>query len=1211
MNMDRTCLIGRTTTRWIPAKDSMLSGNLPLIAVSEERSLVSDGKLFSTTRTENNEALHRTCTKSRQQSSTIKGNAINSNNNNINSNHLDYCCPTRRSTVLPKLRWPPQLKRQTRAQWPFSSATVDVDLSLNRNEPQTIMRRKRMKTPFNRLGKPPYHSGNILATTILIIIAYELFIRLVIDYHHTSTASTTCQRCPPLLGFIKPCSAEVASMSTAPAPVTTTTITTTMATTTTTTTTMTTTTKTFNATIMSPNEHVAGLLSNNATLSTITQLEQNKKNHTKSSLPSNQTEAANLTTQTYNANTNTNVNNNNNNNNNVSQTATTTKVVTQHVVGGSGGDFIKRVANKQHNYYKQHYQTSAMPTVLCNSRCNCVILESMISGQASINQLPLVQQVTSPPTSAAAANRSSLATVMWRDGAPNQENQSASISRQPDDPPAATSNGYLAANNGSAPGNQQQPQLQLQLQQQLRTEQALIAFNEDYSLDYEHSSVGNAVVDDTGAPDIVEQTAASGTSLSPAASSGNSNHRTTTAAAAAAATTTTTTATTTPPTSIITNSMPPDNAQGGANIPMMVAQQSSRLANQSHSAATQLDASQTGSARNHSKLLDGANGNNGAGENQVGLSAFTATDPSDAFVVSGGGGGGGFRQQQLENSRSSTLPSTTTTTTTTARTNGSQISGESGRANVAFVAVREDRKSGLLAGKAAQQANGMTLFPLPTHLHNHLRAHHHPHQHQPLGAGSGRDANGPQLYAQSLYSSQAPKLSYHAHTPYLMAQVQPAANNLGLPVLVTGQQQQQQQQTMMAADSQQVQPSTAAAQANHPYQGGYSPHMRSTYSGHHLRQLNPIRTSNSLLSSQTNDHIPNNNNHVPQQRVLLALRTLDLSTKLKWTNPQPTKDSSADTNWHESPELISNIEAMLLAIERDNIQSLILRDNELQFELWSELYALLAVQMRQHLFHIDLSHNALPKLGITFTGYIEHHLAAHGSWPFNSNSNNNNNNNGNQTFSISANQSGAMFGPNEVGNQPNGAKQIKSPASASASASASAAATLNRANPTRPRHSLLSGGKLYTLVQQRLVAGRPSFSINQTIGGHWRRQQIAPQTSANLTHVTLLQQPLLVRALDLSHNRLKWLINDQFRALKYVQTIRLDHNRIRYIHQHAFSGLESLRFLNLNFNRLQVIYIEQFQTNYNLLVSVAHTINLKETENFQFFLFFRISKLIN
>ena len=81
--------------------------------------------------------------------------------------------------------------------------------------------------------------------------------------------------------------------------------------------------------------------------------------------------------------------------------------------------------------------------------------------------------------------------------------------------------------------------------------------------------------------------------------------------------------------------------------------------------------------------------------------------------------------------------------------------------------------------------------------------------------------------------------------------------------------------------------------------------------------------------------------------------------------------------------------------------------------------------------------------------------------------------------------------------------------------------------------------------------------------------------------------PLLqLCALDLSHNKLKWLINDQFRAIRRVQSIRLDHNRLRFVHQQAFNGLESLRYLNLNSNRLQTIYIEQFQTNYNLLVSV-------------------------
>lgn len=585
--------------------------------------------------------------------------------------------------------------------------------------------------------------------------------------------------------------------------------------------------------------------------------------------------------------------------------------------------------------------------------------------------------------------------------------------------------------------------------------------------------------------------------------------------------------------------MPADIVQGGSNIPMMaVQQQQAAIANHSASAG---QPTQTGS-----KPLAGANG---GGENGAGLTASATTNPSDVLVVSGSS-----RQTQLqpqpaapETSRNATPPSTTT--------NGSHFNETAGSQGKPDGAPGQPSAKTASAQQQQQHQPGMTLFPLPNHLHNHLRAHHHPLQHQPLGAGSGRDASGPQLYAQSLYSSQAPKLSYHAHTPYLKSQVQPSGGPAA-SILAAGQQR---------ADAHQPAVPSTGAQATYAYQSGYS-HMRSTYLSHHLRQLNPVGgRASSLLSGQTNDY---NIIYAPQQRVLVALKTLDLSAKLKRkspASPEATLDQTRDTNWRDSPQLISSVEDMLIAIEQDDIQSLILRDNEMQFELWSELYALLAVHMRQHLFHIDLSHNALAKLGITFTGYIEHHLAAHGSWPFGVN-------NGNQSSS-NANQSNTadLVGLNEVGTGQAGAKQTSSKSATS------------RANP-RARHTLLSGGKLYTLIQQRLV-GRQLFARNQS--GHRQKQQVgAAPMGANLSHVSLLQQPLLVRALDLSHNRLKWLINDQFRALKYVQAIRLDHNRIRYIHQHAFSGLESLRFLNLNFNRLQVIYIEQFQTNYNLLVSI-------------------------
>lgn len=398
---------------------------------------------------------------------------------------------------------------------------------------------------------------------------------------------------------------------------------------------------------------------------------------------------------------------------------------------------------------------------------------------------------------------------------------------------------------------------------------------------------------------------------------------------------------------------------------------------------------------------------------------------------------------------------------------------------------------------------GMSLFPL--HLH-----HHHLQRE--------REPNGPQLYAQSLYSAQAPKLSYHAHTPYLKSS-SPGLEGSAAPMAPPG-----------------------GPMPSHGY--FMRPGYPASQSAHQMR-LNQARSSQPPPPSG-------------QQR-LVPLRSMDMSAKLRLNvstafssssgHQRQPSDNISDIDWKKFPHLIDSVESMLTDIDRQDIQSLILRDNGLQFELWSELYALLASQFRQHLFHLDLSHNSLVKLGITFTGYIEHHLAAHGTWPGLTNQSSVNN---------TADRADATrWAPQMGGNK------VKVSA--------------------RMRHSLLlSGGKLYTLVQQRLATSGKIMVNDSANQANFTQQHQHHETNSTM----LLLQPMLIKALDLSHNKLKWLINDQFRALKHVQTIRLDHNRIRYIHQHAFSGLESLRFLNLNFNRLQVIYIEQFQTNYNLLVSM-------------------------
>lgn len=468
-----------------------------------------------------------------------------------------------------------------------------------------------------------------------------------------------------------------------------------------------------------------------------------------------------------------------------------------------------------------------------------------------------------------------------------------------------------------------------------------------------------------------------------------------------------------------------------------------------------------------------------------------------------------------------------------------------------------------------------------------------------------------------------------------------------------------------------------------------------------------------LTNTNSNSIIINNANarqsqqqlisSMPFNRLISQLRTLDLSGKLV----QPNSSSSAQmanggggsgklespseidnlaavggsgghmsgsgdgntnninsNNWLESESLMDNLEKILLEIDKDKSQSLILSHNEMQFEFWSELYGLLAAPLRRHLIYLDLSHNSLSKLGITFTGYIEHHLAVHASWPFSSGSNSGNsqasnglssfgfgpiyaaqqynlhsNNNGSshqnaanhqqQTQTLQANQNApislhnststnstptsistseihtsllslprpprpqflgeTMGAPSGIGGGPTGSGNPANPflsQSIKSSASKMFLQTANRITYSRHSSSLLSSGKLFTMMQQKLAAAGSPLALSTALATDGNTSTAAAAAITTATSVNILHQMTLLKALDLSHNKLKWLINDQFKALKHVQIIRLNNNRLRYIHQHAFSGLESLRYLNLDFNRLQVIYVEQFQTNYNLLVSI-------------------------
>jgi len=339
---------------------------------------------------------------------------------------------------------------------------------------------------------------------------------------------------------------------------------------------------------------------------------------------------------------------------------------------------------------------------------------------------------------------------------------------------------------------------------------------------------------------------------------------------------------------------------------------------------------------------------------------------------------------------------------------------------------------------------------------------------------------------------------------------------------------------------------------------------------------------------------------------------------------------------------VARVAEMLLELETSEQESLNLRNNNIQFEQWTELYALLAMRpMHKHLLSLDLSHNSLVKLGVTFTGYIEHHLllakyllaqhqtvlngthslgpqngseaADYIEWPFHAQ----------QSAPISALQA------------PQTASQQASSSSTNSSLSAAPmaqyqqqqqqlfhqqglASSLQHGGQRTMRlvasfrhQPVLGDGQLFNGVQAKLRAkgkwlmfgslalhnetAPNSQSATSATATATATAATAPQQTPTATvHSALAslasgQHPLLqLRALDLSHNKLKWLINDQFRAIKGVQSIRLDHNKIKFIHQQAFNGLESLRYLNLNSNRLQTIYLEQFQTNQNLLVSVFY-----------------------
>lgn len=498
----------------------------------------------------------------------------------------------------------------------------------------------------------------------------------------------------------------------------------------------------------------------------------------------------------------------------------------------------------------------------------------------------------------------------------------------------------------------------------------------------------------------------------------------------------------------------------------------------------------------------------------------------------------------------------------------------------AFLQDESDEPEDLAEQPAEQSADWTESEATPEPTHNKSRTvlgRPNRPQQQPVAASSERVANGPHLYAPLLYSSQMAKLSYQPQTAYLI----PSSGELSSSSIsgggINGTQQQLQRHTSMSASSSVSSASflgqplvgsetlVAAAEAStlapplppggqqtHPFH--HHPRMGANYLPHHLRPSQQQQPDQKLAASK---NLPINANLNSMAHKLIPLKRLEMKllndhqqqqhnnnnnhssnpAEQNYTTTATSSNSRTDIpanyynetgqSFHDNPQLIESLQLMMSRLEENEIESLLFRHNEMRFELWSEVYALLATSRAgQHLLHLDLSHNALGQLGFTFTGYIEHHLAQHGSWPT-------------QT----------QAGRNQ--------SQTRRDALSTSNA--------------RLRHSsqMLTSGRLFGLVQARLAQTNQSHKVNQT------------------TTTTKQQQMLAIAALDLSHNQLKRLINDQFRALKFAQSIRLDHNKLRYIHQHAFAGLESLRYLNLNFNQLQVIYVEQFQTNYNLVVSIS------------------------
>lgn len=353
--------------------------------------------------------------------------------------------------------------------------------------------------------------------------------------------------------------------------------------------------------------------------------------------------------------------------------------------------------------------------------------------------------------------------------------------------------------------------------------------------------------------------------------------------------------------------------------------------------------------------------------------------------------------------------------------------------------------------------------------------------------------------------------------------------------------------------------------------------------------LNEPQAQTQLSSS--NSIISDTNYHSIQIESLVQLSHLNLSGQLNETSKQ--LNSSSFQLGHFSSNLTQQLASWIQEIEQNEIESLSLAHNSLEFELWAELYALLVLHARPHLYKLDLSHNELVKLGVAFTGYMEHHLIQNSNsseWPFSSFSSM-------HPFpsSLATNQSSSS----SIGATGNANKYTSAGTNLISQFPGlfvqNSQSQLTKQTKT---YTLTSGGKLFSQVQLLLLSNsnQPANSTTTTTTSNLN------ETTTTTTSTTTIPMPALsspfqtgpnananfimqIKALDLSHNSLKWLINDQFRALKHVQSIRLERNRIRFMHQHAFTGLESLRYLNLAHNKLQLIYMEQFQTNYNLQVS--------------------------